>query len=187
MKKVVIFSLVLLLFFLSVNCVIAESIDLSGYSDAELMELKKSIDIEIARRNEENGTEQYMIELDDCLVLVKNVTLVNHLNKPTLVVQFEFTNYSNDEAFRFDDVFFLSAFQNGIQIYVTDSVAEFVGINDGGYNFIKSGATIETVRGFELIDLLSPVEIDVYGKISRIRHNGQDNELIKAIFIPIPN
>ena len=75
--------------------------------------------------------------------------------------------------------FYISSFQNGILIHGTDNVDETIYGND--WLNIKSGAHVEFDRGFYLQDLSSPVEINIYGYVSRT-----NTELLETMLIPIP-
>ena len=177
MRKIYVIVL-LILTVMSFNWAFADPIDLSVYTESELVELRNMIDIELSKRNELKENELYKFEFEESVLVIDNIYLTEFLEKPTLVLHIVFTNYSKDNAIKANGTFYFSAYQNGFRIYGTDQVDP--SIEGGDWIFIKSGASVEFDRGFFLQDLSSPVEINIGGK------SRNKSELLGTILIPIP-
>ena len=156
------FLALLLILSLFVGVAIAESVDLSSYTDDQLRELRERIDAElVSRQTAKNASGSVLLEgdFDGCHVILDKLTLSKDYNKkPAVLLHYIFKN-SSSEAKSFTFTVSEKLFQSGIQL----DMGFMVDGDDSGSQLkeIKGGAQIEVTSAFILNDTSSPIEIEL--------------------------
>ena len=156
MKKFLSF---LIVFLMIASVSSAELLDLSAYTDDELLSIRSSIDIELSKRQQEKDAKSALLEFDmsDCHIILEEVELTTDYDgKDTIVLHYQFTNLGTEEK-SFYGIFKTQIYQNGKKLETTF-------LSDGTnasttMEKIKNGAKIEVKQVYQLYDVSSPIEI----------------------------
>jgi hypothetical protein len=142
-------ALVLVLISLT-GTVYADTIDLSGYTDEELVALASAITAEQLARKEKTGGD-YIVSgnINGCFVGLKETYVKNNI----LYFVLDFS-HTSDEPESYGYSISITGYQDGIECGIAGGKKDTV-------TKVKKGVTIEVVETLQLRNNSSPVEIEI--------------------------